>query len=131
MAIAYETEKIEFKSDVLEDIYKEIIAFANTGGGTLYIGISDSGEVATLPDIDDTYIRITSGIRDAIAPNVTAFVKYLVADNKVIHIEIDEDSCSYKPYYLKSEGMKPSGVCLRQGSSSVQESPEQIRQHNH
>jgi len=126
MAMAYETEKIEFKSNALGDIYKEVIAFANTDGGTLHIGISDSGEITSLPDIDDTYTRITNGIRDAIAPDVTIFVKYTLADNKVIRIQIGEGS--YKPYYLKSKGIKPSGVYVRQGSSSVQASPEQIRQ---
>jgi len=124
--MAYETEKIEFKSNILGDIYKEVIAFANTDGGTLHIGISNDGEATPLLDVDDTYTRITNGIRDAIAPDVTIFVKYTFADNKVIHIEISEGS--YKPYYLKSKGMKPSGVYIRQGSSSVQASPEQIRQ---
>jgi len=124
--MAYETEKIEFKVNILGDIYKEVIAFANTDGGTLHIGVNNSGEVVPLSDVDDTYTRITNGIRDAIAPDVTIFVKYTLADNKVIHIEIGEGS--YKPYYLKSKGIKPSGVYVRQGSSSVQASPEQIRQ---
>jgi len=124
--MAYETEKIEFKSNMLGDIYKELIAFANTDGGTLYIGLNNRGEAAPLPDVDDTYTRITNGIRDAIAPDVTIFVKYTLADNKVINIEISEGS--YKPYYLKSKGIKPSGVYVRQGASSVQASPEQIRQ---
>ena len=124
--MAYETDKIEFKSNALGDIYKKVIAFANTDGGTLHIGINNIGEAAPLLDVDDTYTRITNGIRDAIAPDVTIFVKYTLADNKVIHIEIGEGS--YKPYYLKSKGIKPSGVYVRQGSSSVQASPEQIRQ---
>jgi len=124
--MTYETEKIEFKSNILGDIYKEVIAFANTDGGTLHIGINDSGEITPLPDADDTYTRVTNGIRDAIAPDVTIFVKYTLTDNKVIHIEVGEGS--YKPYYLKSKGMKPSGVYVRQGSSSVGASPEQIRQ---
>jgi ATP-dependent DNA helicase RecG len=124
--MAYETEKIEFKSNILGDIYKEIIAFANTDGGTLYIGINNDGEVTQLFDVDDTYTRVTNGIRDAIAPDVTIFVKYTLEDNKTIHIQIGEGS--FKPYYLKSKGIKPSGVYIRQGSSSVQASPEQIRQ---
>ena len=122
----YETEKAEFKSNILGDIYKEVIAFANTDGGILHIGINNDGETAPLLDIDDTYTRITNGIRDAIAPDVTIFVKYTLADNNVIHIEVGEGS--YKPYYLKSKGMKSSGVYIRQGSSSVQASSEQIRQ---
>ena len=60
----------------------------------------------------------------AIAPDVTMFVRYVLQDNKVIQIEVAEGS--YKPYYLKSKGMKPAGVYVRQGTSSVQASPEQI-----
>ena len=122
----YETEKIEFKLNILGDVYKEVIAFANTDGGTLYIGINDDGDATPISDINDTYNRITNGIRDAIAPDVTIFVKYTLTDSKVIKIEIGEGS--YKPYYIKTKGMKPSGVYIRHGSSSVQASPEQIRQ---
>ena len=124
--MAYETEKIEFKSSILGDVYKEVVAFANTNGGIMLIGISDDGSAAPLHDVDDTYTRITNGIRDAIAPDVTIFVKYTLTGNNIIHVEIGEGS--YKPYYLKAKGLKPSGVYVRQGSSSVQASPEQIRQ---
>ena len=41
----FETENIEFKSQVTDEIYKEVIAFANTDGGTIYIGIDDNGNV--------------------------------------------------------------------------------------
>ena len=75
--------------------------------------------------MDETYTRITNGIRDAIAPDVTMFVRYILQDNKVIQIEVGEGS--YKPYYLKSKGMKPNGVYVRHGASSVQASPDQIR----
>ena len=29
----YESERIEYKSQMIDDIYKEVIAFANTEGG--------------------------------------------------------------------------------------------------
>jgi len=122
----HETEKLEFKSIATDDIYKEVVAFANTDGGTLLIGINETGETAPLADVDDTYTRVTNGIRDAIAPDVTIFVKYTLEDNRIIRIEIGGGA--YKPYYLKSKGLKPSGVYIRQGASSVQASPEQIRQ---
>jgi len=121
----HETEKLEFKAVSRDDIYKEVIAFANTDGGTLLIGINDAGEVEGLLDVDDTYTRVTNGIRDAIAPDVTIFVKYTLEDNQIIRIEIGEGS--YKPYYIKEKGLKPSGVYVRHGSSSVPASPEQIR----
>lgn len=52
------------------------------------------------------------------------FIKYTLQDNKVVKITVGEGS--YKPYYLKSKGLKPSGVYIRQGTSSAQASPEQI-----
>lgn len=121
----YESERIEYKSQMIDDIYKEVIAFANTDGGIIYIGIDDKGNLTGIDNVDETYTRLTNGIRDAIAPDVTMFVRYVLQDNKVIQIEVGEGS--YKPYYLKSKGMKPNGVYVRQGASSVQASPDQIR----
>ena len=106
-------------------VYKEVIAFANSDGGTIYIGIDDQGNHVGIDDIDETYTRLTNGIRDTIAPDVTMFVKYTLEDNQIIKIEVSEGS--YKPYYLKTKGLKSSGVYVRQGASSVQASPEQIR----
>lgn len=122
----FETESIEFKSKVTDELYKEVIAFANTSGGTIYIGIDDNGNEVGIDNIDETYTGITNGIRDAIQPDVTIFIKYTLQDNRIIKISVGEGS--YKPYYLKSKGLKPSGVYIRQGASSAQASPEQIRQ---
>lgn len=121
----YESERIEYKSQMIEDLYREVIAFANSNGGVIYIGIDDQGNLTGIDNVDETYTRITNGIRDAIAPDVTMFVRYIIQDNKVIQIEVGEGS--YKPYYLKSKGMKPNGVYVRHGASSVQASPDQIR----
>ena len=38
-----ETETVELKSIVMDDLKKEIIAFANCDGGTLYVGVADDG----------------------------------------------------------------------------------------
>ncbi|MDO4328935.1 MAG: putative DNA binding domain-containing protein [Lachnospiraceae bacterium] len=121
----YESEHIEYKSQMLNDIYKEVIAFANTDGGIIYIGIDDQGNLTGIDNVDETYTRLTNGIRDAIQPDVTMFVRYILQENRVIRMEVGEGS--YKPYYLKSKGLKPTGVYVRQGASSVPASPEQIR----
>ena len=121
----FETENIEFKSQFTEEIYKEVIAFANTDGGIVYVGIDNDGNVIGLADADQEYTRITNGIRDAIMPDVTMFVRFTIQDSKVVRIAVSEGT--NKPYYLKGKGLKPSGVYVRQGTSSVPASPEQIR----
>lgn len=125
MKMTFETENIEFKSQFTDNLYKEVIAFANTNGGVIYIGIDNKGNVVGIDDVDKTYTRITNGIRDTIMPDITMFIKYSIQNNKVINIRVGEGA--YKPYYLKSKGLKPTGVYVRQGTSSVPASPEQIR----
>ena len=123
--MTFETENIEFKLQFTDELYKEVIAFANTDGGVIYIGIDNNGNAVGIDNVDENYTRMTNGIRDAIMPDVTMFVKYTIQENRVVRITVGEGS--YKPYYLKSKGLKPNGVFVRQGASSVSASPEQIR----
>jgi ATP-dependent DNA helicase RecG len=120
-----ESESVEFKEILKDDIGKEVIAFANTEGGTIYIGIDDEAKEIGLQDVDSTYSRLTNIIRDSIVPDVTMHVRYELLNN-IIKVTVAEGSA--KPYFLKKNGMKPSGVYVRQGASSVSASWEQIRQ---
>ncbi len=95
--MTYENESIEYKREYVDDICKEVIAFANTNGGKLLIGVDDSGNPVGLENIDDTYTRVTNTIRDSISPDVTMFVKYSLS-NGVISVEVSEGTA--KPYYL-------------------------------
>lgn len=121
----FESENIEYKSILVDDICKSVIAFANTSGGIIYVGYDDNGNAIGLDNIDSTYTALTNMIRDSIAPDITMFIKYTLHDNKTISIKVSEGTA--KPYYIKSKGLKPSGVYVRQGASSVQAPPEQIR----
>ena len=96
-----ESENIEFKQELTTNVYKEVIAFSNTSGGIIYIGINDNGNIVELDNVDETYTRITNGIRDSIHPDVTISIKYTLEDYNVIKIEVNERN--FKPYYLKSK----------------------------
>ena len=48
----YESETIELKEKYVSDIKKEIVAFANTIGGVIYVGISNTGEVVGVESAD-------------------------------------------------------------------------------
>lgn len=64
--IFQESEMVELKAIVVEDIKKEIIAFANCEGGKLYIGVQDDGTVSGLDNPDETSLQISNMVRDAI-----------------------------------------------------------------
>ncbi len=123
--MAFENENTEFKSQFTEELYKEVVAFANTDGGVIFIGIDNDGKAVGLKNADAEFARITNGIRDAILPDVTMFVHSSLQENGVVRISVGEGT--NKPYYLKGKGLKPSGVYVRQGASSVPASPDLIR----
>ena len=123
-----ESETVELKSVVVDDIKKEIIAFANTDGGTLYIGVKDNGEVIGLEDPDGTALQVSNMVRDSIKPDVTMFLHYKTveeAGKKIIEINVQRGTD--RPYYIAKKGMRPEGVYVRQGYSSVPATDTAIR----
>lgn len=123
----YEDEAVEFKAAYSDSILKEVIGFANTGGGVVYVGYNAQGEAIGLEDLDQCFLKITNSIRDSILPDATMHIKYEV-DETAGTIKMIITEGLHKPYYFKSKGMKPEGVYIRQGASSAQASMERVRQ---
>lgn len=111
---------VEFKKQFTKDTIRTIIAFANTNGGKLYIGIDDSSRAVGLENPDTELLMLTNSIRDSVKPDVTLFTSSkieTVDDKQIIVIEVQKGTAS--PYYLSEKGIRPSGVYVRQGASSV------------
>lgn len=114
-----ESEVIELKSEVVSDLCKEVIAFANTKGGTLYIGVRNDGTVVGIEDVDRVTLQINNMVRDSIKPDVTMFVHYetqAVGGKTILAVTVQKGTG--RPYYLASKGLKPSGVYVRNGTST-------------
>ncbi len=123
-----ETEQVELKEIYVPDIKKEVVAFANSAGGMIYIGIRDDGEFVGVEDGDFTMRQVTNAIRDSISPDITMFAQVsFIKQNEKTAVKIEVSRGSKCPYYLKEKGMKPSGVYTRQGTSSVPASEDAIR----
>lgn len=123
-----ENECCELKSILTKDIKKEIIAFANTNGGKIYVGVNDNGNIIGIEDIDNDLQAITGMINEGIKPSLIEYTQIKIEqfnDKNIIVIEIQ--SGPNKPYYLADKGLKPSGVYLRHGCSSIQASDEIIK----
>lgn len=97
-----------------------MIAFANTSGGKIYIGIDDDGKVLGVQRLDPDILKLSNSIRDSIKPDITLFASILVEkiDGKDV-IVVDVQKGASSPYYLTDKGIRPSGVYVRQGDSSV------------
>ena len=97
-----------------------MVAFINTNGGKIYIGIEDDGSAVGVNDIDDTMLRVTNAIRDSIKPDATLFTSCTVEEIDglpMVVVEVQKGSAA--PYYLAGKGIRPEGVFVRQGASTV------------
>ena len=115
-----ENNNTEFKREFVDEVKKTVIAFANTAGGKIYIGVDDDGSAVGVSDPDDVMLKCSNAIRDAIRPDITMFVNYSVetiANKQVVVIDVQRGTSI--PYYLESKGIRPVGVYVRQGASSV------------
>lgn len=126
--IFQESETVELKSIVVDDIKKEIIAFANCEGGKIYIGVKDDGTVIGLENSDQVALQVSNMVRDTVKPDLTMFIHYetLNEDGKQI-IAIDIQQGTERPYYIAKKGLRPEGVFVRQGYSSVPATNTAIR----
>ena len=123
-----ESEVLEYKLVVVDDIKNSIIAFANSKGGTLYVGISDSGDVVGLSDVDGDMLKINNMLRDGIKPVITLFASCFVEHKEGKNIiKINVQRGTNRPYYSTGKGIRPEGVFVRQGAASVPATETAIR----
>lgn len=118
--IKVESSVLELKRGFTDDIKKSVIAFANTDGGMIYVGIADDGTIVGIQDIDINMLRLSNMIRDSIKPDITMFISYdieIIEEKKVIKVTIQKGTAS--PYYILGKGIRPEGVFVRHGASSV------------
>ena len=106
-----ETEVVELKAMVQDDIKKEIIAFTNCNGGTVYIGVADNGDILGVENADECALQISNMVRDAIKPDVTMFIHYetLNCDGREV-VAVNVQRGTNRPYYLAKKGLRPEGV---------------------
>lgn len=111
---------LEYKKEYVEDIKKTIIAFGNTNGGKLYIGIDNELNITGIKNTDEILLKVTNSIRDSIKPDITLFTSSdieIMDDKEIIVITVQKGTTS--PYYLSNKGIRPEGVFVRHGASTV------------
>ena len=115
-----ESNRIEYKRELTDDLERGIVAFLNYHeGGEIYIGVDDDGSAYGVNDVDGTQRKIVDRIKNNILPATMGLfdiVAETFQDKKIIKIVIS--SGFEKPYYLKKFGMSPNGCFIRVGSSA-------------
>ncbi len=123
-----ESEMLEFKRTVTKGFCREIVAFANTKGGRILVGVEDDGTVVGVEDPDAAMLNISNIMADSICPEIRAFVsmRAIEMDGKPI-VEVTVEEGDRKPYCVAQKGFVPAGVLIRTGTANTHASPDLIR----
>ena len=115
-----ENKKLEFKEKLPsnEAIAKTVIAFSNTAGGKLLIGVNDDKEIVGIDEdkVFEYEEKISSIISDLCYPMILPEIYVQNIDGKVILV-VEVFRGSLLPYYLKNRG-KLKGTFIRVGSTN-------------
>ena len=81
-----ESKTLEFKRDLssLNPITKTVVAFTNTAGGTLIIGVEDGGKIVGVDDPFKMEERIASVIADSIEPMLIPDIEIVTVKKKTL-----------------------------------------------
>ncbi len=115
-----ETNRIEYKQELTDDLEKEAVAFLNyPEGGVLYIGIEKTGTAIGVIDIDSDMLKIKDRLKNNITPSCMGLFDIATEniDSRDV-IKITFASGPEKPYYIKKLGMSEKGTFIRVGTAA-------------
>lgn len=127
-----ESKNVEFKISLPKDstkYTKTIIAFANTQGGQLVVGVDDETRKVVGVD-DDSVFQVMDSIANAVAdtcvPQIVPNIELQTIDKRTV-IVVTVTPEPNRPYYLKSKG-KENGTFIRLAGTSRLAGPEKIKE---
>ena len=91
-----ETLEVEFKSDLKclsdTDLIDAVVAFANTSGGDLYLGVEDDGTVTGCHEKHRDFTRLAAFIANRTMPPVSVRVEEIPAEKPVLLLQVPKST---------------------------------------
>ncbi len=119
---------LEFKRRVpaAERIAKEVIAFANTRGGRLLLGVADDGSVVGVRDAEEEEFALRRALDRHCQPHLDVATERIAVTKKRDVIVVTVPNSPDKPHFL-TDGETPANAYVRVDHMSVEASPEAVR----
>lgn len=110
-----ETLEIEFKSDIKKlsdsDLIDAIVAFANTNGGDLYLGVEDDGSITGLHKDHKDILQLSAFIANRTIPPVSVRLEMIDVEPSVlmIHVPKNRSIVASSSGKIQRRRIKPDG----------------------
>ncbi len=124
---AEEGKTLEFKQDISSprNLLKTLVAFANTAGGKIIIGVEDkTREPVGINNPLDEEERLCNLIADSISPRLVPNVEMTTVEGRTL-LAVEVFLSNSRPHFIRSEGPE-TGVYVRLGSTNRQADRELI-----
>ena len=116
-----ENISVEYKRELTDGLEKEVVAFLNTLGGEIFIGVEDNGNIIGVENSDKLALTVIDRIKNNILPSSMGIFNVDIKQSSgKDYIVVTVAQGLEKPYYLKKYGMSPNGCFYRVGSQSAQ-----------
>lgn len=119
---------IEFQMMFGDDVIETLVAFANTLGGTVYIGIAENGAINGLTINEETLELWKTAIQLNTSPQLRPECKILTIEDKLV-VSVHIDSSKFKPISFKGRFFKRIGS-INQFMSAEEITIEYLRTKN-
>ena len=121
-----EGKTLEFKRDLSSPrpFLKTLVAFANSAGGKLVIGVTDDRGVVGVEFPLDEEERLANFIAEGISPRLVPNIEMVTVEGRTLLV-VEVFLSGSRPHFVKSEGME-RGVYVRLGSTNRQADPQLI-----
>lgn len=87
-----ETLTVEFKSDIKKygdaDLFEDVVAFANTDGGDLYLGVEDDGTITGIHKEHSNPITLSAYIANNTVPPISTRTEIIEEEHPVLKISV-------------------------------------------
>src|SRR3989304_5739624 len=105
-----EGKTLEFKRDLSspKPLLKTLVAFANTAGGRLVVGVYDERKVVGVGHALDDEERLCNLIADSIAPRLVPNVEMITVDDKTLLV-VEVFVSGSRPHRVKGAGAQNRG----------------------
>src|SRR5690606_22243498 len=106
-----ESASLEFKRKATypDKIVREMIAFANSAGGTLLVGVTDDGQIAGLNHPEEDAYVIQQSLRKCY-PRLPVTETFIPVGNARHVIQYHIDESKRKPHYFLNDGKREAFV---------------------